>query len=244
MPWQTLAAWSQALIDGAGNYAADAEVERKAMRASADVDAAIDAVLDDHRSQPNPSILSSMVNAEPPMPLEGIRANIKVIIGGGLNEPRDAILTLVLGLLQNPAQQDNVLARPELWPAALEEAVRWISPIGMYPRRVTRDVELSGTTLPRDLQIGLCVGAANRDDSRFAEPDRFDVTRPKQSHLAFGAGPHFCAGTWVSRLTVGKIVVPMLFDRLRNLRLREETPPVVRGWVFRGPVTLPVRWDA
>ncbi|MCA1400959.1 cytochrome P450 [Bradyrhizobium sp. BRP56] len=244
MPWQTLAEWSQALIDGAGNYAADVEIERKAMQASADVDAAIDAVLDDLRSQPNPSILSSMVNADPSMPIEGIRANIKVIIGGGLNEPRDAILTLVLGLLENPAQKDGVLAKPELWPAALEEAVRWISPIGMYPRRVTRDVELSGTTLPQDLQIGLCVGAANRDGSRFVEPDRFDVTRPKQSHLAFGAGPHFCAGTWVSRLTVGKIVVPMLFARLRNLRLRAEAPPVVRGWVFRGPVTLPVRWDA
>ncbi|WP_050406689.1 cytochrome P450 [Bradyrhizobium embrapense] len=244
MPWQTLADWSQALIDGAGNYAADAEIERKAMQASADVDAAIDAVLDDHRSHPNPSILSSMVNADPPMPIESIRANIKVIIGGGLNEPRDAILTLVLGLLQNPAQKDSVLSEPGLWPAALEEAVRWISPIGMYPRRVTRDVDLSGTTLPEGLQIGLCVGAANRDGNRFAEPDRFDVTRPKQSHLAFGAGPHFCAGTWVSRLTVGKIVVPMLFARLRNLRLRAEAPPVVRGWVFRGPVTLPVRWDA
>ncbi|MVT69727.1 cytochrome P450 [Bradyrhizobium pachyrhizi] len=244
MPWQTLAEWSQALIDGAGNYTADAEIERKAMQASAEVDAAIDAVLDDHRRQPNPSILSSMINADPPMPIEGIRANIKVIIGGGLNEPRDAILTLVLGLLENPAQKDGVLAQPELWPAALEEAVRWISPIGMYPRRVTRDVDLSGTTLPQDLQIGLCVGAANRDGSRFAEPDRFDVTRPKQSHLAFGAGPHFCAGTWVSRLTVGRIVAPMLFARLRNLRLRAEAPPVVRGWVFRGPVTLPVRWDA
>ncbi|OMI01098.1 cytochrome [Bradyrhizobium brasilense] len=244
MPWQTLAEWSQALIDGAGNYAADAEIERKATQASAEVDAAIDAVLDDHRRQPNPSVLSSMINADPPMPIEGIRANIKVIIGGGLNEPRDAILTLVLGLLENPAQKDGVLAKPELWPAALEEAVRWISPIGMYPRRVTRDVELSGTTLPQHLQIGLCVGAANRDDSRFVEPDRFDVTRPKQSHLAFGAGPHFCAGTWVSRLTVGKIVAPMLFARLRNLRLRAEAPPVVRGWVFRGPVTLPVRWDA
>ncbi|MES5487125.1 cytochrome P450 [Bradyrhizobium sp. INPA03-11B] len=244
MPWQTLAEWSQALIDGAGNYAADAEVDRKAMQASADVDAAIDAVLDDHHRHPNPSILSSMINADPPMPIEAIRANIKVIIGGGLNEPRDAILTLVLGLLENPAQKDSVLAKPELWPAALEEAVRWISPIGMYPRRVTRDVDLSGTALPEGLQIGLCVGAANRDGNRFAEPDRFDVTRPKQSHLAFGAGPHFCAGTWVSRLTVGKIVVPMLFARLHHLRLREEAPPVVRGWVFRGPVTLPVRWDA
>jgi cytochrome P450 len=178
------------------------------------------------------------------MPIEGIRANIKVIIGGGLNEPRDAILTLVLGLLQNPAQRDSVLAKPELWPAALEEAVRWISPIGMYPRRVTHDVDLSGTRLPEGLQIGLCVGAANRDGNRFSAPDCFDVTRPKQSHLAFGAGPHFCAGTWVSRLTVGKIVVPMLFARLHNLRLRAEAPPLVRGWVFRGPVTLPVRWDA
>jgi len=244
MPWQTLAAWSQALIDGAGNYAGDAEIERTAMQAGAAVDAAIEAVLDHHRSHPNPSILSSMVNADPPMSIEAIRANIKVIIGGGLNEPRDAILTLVLGLLQNPAQKRIVLARPELWPAALEEAVRWISPIGMYPRRVTRSVDLSGVTLPQDLQIGLCVGAANRDGKRFADPDSFDISRPKQSHLAFGAGPHFCAGTWVSRLTVGKIVGPMLFERLRNLRLRDDAPPIVRGWVFRGPVSLPVKWDA
>jgi len=243
MPWQRLAEWSQALIDGAGNYADDAEIERKAMQAGADVDAAIDTVLDHHRDNPNPSILSSMVNAEAPMPIEAIRANIKVIIGGGLNEPRDAILTLVLGLLANPAQQQRVQAEPELWPAALEEAVRWISPIGMYPRRATREVELSGINLPQDLQIGLCVGAANRDDARFPDPDRFNIARPKQSHLAFGAGPHFCAGTWVSRLTVGTIVGPMLFGRLRNLRLRQEAPPIVRGWVFRGPVSLPVSWD-
>ncbi|MBR0756970.1 cytochrome P450 [Bradyrhizobium jicamae] len=244
MPWQTLAYWSQSLIDGAGNYAGDAEIERKAMQAGADIDAAIDAVLDRHRANRNPSILSSMVHADPPMPIEGIRANIKVIIGGGLNEPRDAILTLVLGLLANPAQRDRVLAEPELWPAAFEEAVRWISPIGMYPRRVTRTVELSGVTLPEGLQIGLCVGAANRDDNRFPDPDSFNIFRPKQSHLAFGSGPHFCAGTWVSRLTVGRIVVPMLFERLRNLRLRDDAPPVVLGWVFRGPVSLPVRWDA
>ncbi|KRR11268.1 cytochrome [Bradyrhizobium jicamae] len=244
MPWQTLAEWSQSLIDGAGNYARDAEIDRKAMEAGAGIDAAIEAVLDHHRANPNPSILSSMVHADPPMPIEEMRANIKVIIGGGLNEPRDAILTLTLGLLENSAQKESVLARPELWPTAFEEAIRWISPIGMYPRRVTRPVDLAGVALPEGVQIGLCVGAANRDDRRFTEPDRFDMFRPKQSHLAFGAGAHFCAGTWVSRQTVGRIVVPMLFERLSNLRLRDDAPPVIRGWVFRGPVSLPVRWDA
>jgi cytochrome P450 len=244
MPWETLALWSQSLIDGAGNYARDAEIERKAMEAGAGIDAAIEAVLDHHRAHPNPSILSSMVHADPPMPIEEIRANIKVIIGGGLNEPRDAILTLTLGLLANPTQRESVVAKPELWPNAFEEAVRWISPIGMYPRRVTRETDLSGVTLSEGLQIGLCVGAANRDNRRFTNPDTFDIFRPRQSHLAFGAGAHFCAGTWVSRQTVGKIVVPMLFERFRNLRLREDAPPIIRGWVFRGPVSLPVRWDA
>jgi cytochrome P450 len=114
----------------------------------------------------------------------------------------------------------------------------------MYPRRVARDADLSGVALAEGVQIGLCVGAANRDDRRFADPDRFDIFRPKQSHLAFGAGAHFCAGTWVSRQTVGRIVVPMLFERLANLRLCDDAPPLIRGWVFRGPVSLPVRWDA
>jgi cytochrome P450 len=241
--WQILAQWSQSLIDGAGNYARDAEIDRKAMAASRGVDEAIEAVLDYHRAHPNPSILSSMVHADHSMPIEEIRANIKVIIGGGLNEPRDAILTLALGLLGDPVQRDAVLAKPELWPAALEEAVRWISPIGMYPRRTTRPTDLSGVALAEGTQIGLCIGAANRDERRFAEPDLFDISRPKQSHLGFGAGPHFCAGAWVSRHLVGKIAVPMLFDRLPNLRLRKDDAPVIRGWVFRGPVSMPVRWD-
>nr|WP_249157176.1 cytochrome P450 [Bradyrhizobium sp. KB893862 SZCCT0404] len=242
--WETLALWSQSLIDGAANYSRDAEIDRKAMVAGKGVDDAIDAVLDYHLAHPNPTIMSSMAHADQPMAIEEIRANIKVIIGGGLNEPRDAILTLALGLLGNPAQRTAVLARPELWPTALEEAVRWISPIGMYPRRVARSIDLSGVALAEGTQIGLCVGAANRDERRFADPDRFDILRPKQSHLAFGAGPHFCAGAWVSRHLVGKVAVPMLFERLRNLRLQEDNAPVIRGWVFRGPVSMPVRWDA
>lgn len=176
--WQTLACWSQALMDGAGNYSGDPEISARATEAAAGVDAAIDAVIAWHRENPNPAVLSSMVNAENPMNIEQIRANIKVIIGGGLNEPRDSILSLTLGLLSNPAQRAEVMANPDLGPLAFEEAIRWISPIGMYPRRVTRDVELSGVELRAGDQIGLCVGAANRDDRRFDNPDSFDLFRP------------------------------------------------------------------
>ncbi|UWM84856.1 cytochrome P450 [Rhizobium sp. SRDI969] len=241
--WQTMALWSQSLIDGAGNYSGDPEISRKATEAARGVEEAIDLALAYHRENPNMSVLSSMIHADDPHTLDQIYANIKVAVGGGLNEPRDSILTLVLGLLENPDQLERVKADPNLWPVAFEESVRWISPIGMYPRRVTRDVVLSGVQLRAGDQIGLCVGAANRDDSRFEDPDRFNVFREKKSHLAFGAGPHFCAGTWVARHMVGRLVVPRLFERLKNLRLRDRTDVRIQGWVFRGPTTLPVVWD-
>ena len=241
--WQTMAFWSQSLIDGAANYSADLEISRKAEEAARGVEEAIQHALPYHRDNPNTSVLSSMIHAEDPHTLEQIYANIKVAVGGGLNEPRDSILTLVLGLLANPDQLERVKADPNLWPTAFEESVRWISPIGMYPRRVTRDIVFSGIQLRKGDQIGLCVGAANRDASRFDAPERFDVFREKKSHLAFGAGPHFCAGAWVARHMVGRLVVPRLFERLRNLRLTDPGAIRIHGWVFRGPTNLPVAWD-
>jgi hypothetical protein len=240
---ETMALWSQSLIDGAGNYSGDADISRKAVEAAAGVEGAIDRALPHHRENPNMSVLSSMIHAEVPHTLEQIYANIKVAVGGGLNEPRDSILTMVLGLLQNPDQLERVKADPNLWPVAFEESVRWISPIGMYPRRVARDIVFSGVQMREGDQIGLCVGAANRDPSRFEDPDRFDVFREKKSHLAFGAGAHFCAGTWVARHMVGRLVVPKLFERLPNLRLKDPDLVQIKGWVFRGPLTLPVVWD-
>lgn len=241
--WRTMAQWSQWLIDGAGNYSSDPDVSRRAAEAARGVEEAIDRVLPFHRQNPNASILSSMIHAEDPYTMEQIYANVKVVVGGGFNEPRDSILTLILGLLQNPDQLEKVVANPELWPVAFEEAVRWISPIGMYPRRVTRDVKFGGLQLHEGDQIGLCVGAANRDDRRFEEPDRFNVLREKKSHLAFGAGAHFCAGTWVARHLVGRLVVPRVFARLKNLRLDGPDPVHLQGWVFRGPTRLQVAWD-
>ena len=240
--WQELATWSQSLMDAVGNYGQDPDIIRKGREASDGIDAAIEAVLPYLEANPDPSIISSMLQAEDKHSIEQIRANVKVIVGGGLNEPRDTILTTVYGLLSNPDQRARVAEDPALWGVAFEEAVRWISPIGMYPRRVTRDIVLGGTQLREGDQLGICVGAANRDESHFDHPDTFDIFRPKQSHLGFGAGPHFCAGTWVARQMVGAVALPELFRRLKDLRLDDKAEVKIGGWVFRGPLSLPVRW--
>lgn len=242
--WQDLAAWSQALMDGVGNYQGDPEIAARAHQASAAIDAAIEAVVDAYRAQPNQSVISAMINAPDPHTAEQLRANVKVIVGGGLNEPRDAVLTLLWALLANPEQLRAVRQDPSLMRAAFEESLRWVSPIGMYPRRVTQDTVLGDIRLPAGAQLGICVGAANRDPRKFDQPERFDLFRKPNHHLAFGAGPHFCAGTWVARALVGEIAVPRLLERLPNLRLDPSQPVVERGWVFRGPVNLPVLWDA
>lgn len=241
--WQDICLWSQSLMDGVGNYSNDPEISARAKHASDSIETEIDRVLDKHSAGLNPTILSSVAHAEHKHTIEQIRANVNVVVGGGLNEPRDAILSTIYGLLLNPDQLAQVKADRRLFAQAFEEAVRWISPIGMYPRRVTQDTVLGDTELKEGTQIGVCIGAANRDPSHFENPDQFDLNRPRQQHLAFGAGPHFCAGTWVARQMVGEIAVPMIFDRLKNLRLHNSKPVVQSGWVFRGPTSLPVQWD-
>lgn len=242
--WQDMCAWSQAMMDAVGNYAGDADIAAKGHAAAAAIAREIDRALPRHRATPGPSVLASMAHSDPPQTMDRMRANVNVIVGGGLNEPRDSILTLTQALLQHPGQLAQVQADPRLWSAAFEESVRWVAPIGMYPRRVTRDITLGDSALREGDQLGICVGAANRDPARFDRPHAFDLTRKRRQHLGFGAGPHFCAGTWVARQMVGQIAVPRLFARLKGLRLDPARPPRMRGWVFRGPVTLPVQWDA
>lgn len=242
--WRDLCAWSQALMDATGNYGDDPEVWARGKVAYDGIDSAIDERVDDLRGTDDVSALAVMLNAEDPLDMADIRANTKVIVGGGLNEPRDATCSAVLGLLSNPDQRAQVMADPTQWRVVFEETVRWITPIGMYPRMVSRRVEIGGAVLEEGDQIGLSVASACHDEDHFDGGDRFDINRPRSPHLAFGAGPHFCAGAWVARMMVGQVAVPRLFERLPNLRLDPDRAPTVGGWVFRGPTSLPVRWDA
>ena len=234
--------WSQAMIDGISNYAGDPSVEARCRTATAGIDAAIDEVLPAVRGTPDHSLLSVMLEAG--MPLEDVRANIKLTISGGQNEPRDAIAGCIWALLIHPAQLALVLDGEATWGQAFEEYCRWVSPIGMSPRRVAKLHNYEGVMFEEDDRVFLMYSSANRDDAHFTDPDRFDLTRNTKKSLAFGAGPHFCAGAAASRSLVGDIALPMVFERLKGLRLDESAdPPVFGGWAFRGPLNLSVSWQ-
>jgi len=193
---------------------------------------------------PDESIIASMMHAADPLSREEIAANVKVIIGGGLNEPRDVITTGAYAMLTNPAQRAQVEADPALWRAVFEESVRWVSPIGMYPRQVTQRTELGGVTLEPGARLGVVLASGNRDEAVFDNPDAFDINREKKFHVAFGGGPHFCLGAWAARIQCADVALPTLFRRLPGLRLSETEPTRFGGWVFRGPLNLPVNWPA
>ncbi len=236
-------AWSQAMIDGIANYVGDPAIESRCHAATAAIDAAIDGRLPQVQSEPDHSLLSVMV--ESGMPLENVRANIKLTISGGQNEPRDAIAGAIWALLTHPDQLELVQSGQATWQQAFEEYCRWISPIGMSPRRIATPHEFGGVTFDVDERVFFMFGAANRDEDYFDDPNRFDVSRDTSASLTFGAGPHFCAGAAASRSLVGDVALPKAFARLADLRIDDDAEPVTfGGWAFRGPLNMPVIWSA
>jgi cytochrome P450 len=240
--YQEMDAWSQAMIDGIANYLGDLAVERRCRDATAAIDRAIDDMIPMVEKHSNASLLSVMLASG--MPLESVRANIKLSISGGQNEPRDAIAGAVWALLTHPRQLTLIRAGRVPWLQAFEEYARWISPIGMSPRRIARPWRFKGIDFVPDDRIFFMFGSANRDEAVFDRADEFDVTRDIAKSVAFGAGPHFCAGAWASRAMVAEVALPSLFARLKQLRLDEAEPVRIGGWAFRGLLNLPVRWGS
>ncbi|HEU0082111.1 MAG TPA: cytochrome P450 [Bradyrhizobium sp.] len=241
MRFQDMDAWSQAMIDGIANYTGNAEVEARCHAATAGIDAAIDDMIPVVRKHPNASILSVLAAD---MPMDSVRANVKLAISGGQNEPRDAISGAVWALLTHPEQLALLRGGKAKWIDAFEEYARWIAPIGMSPRRVARPYRYGGVDFEPEDRVFFMFGSANRDEACFADPDAFDITRDTSKSIAFGAGPHYCAGAFASRAIVADVALPGIFARLCGLRLDEREPVQIGGWAFRGLLNLPVVWKA
>jgi cytochrome P450 len=241
MRYQDMDAWSQALIDGIANYSGDRQVEARCHAATAGIDAAIDDMIPVVTKHPDASILSVLLAAG--MPIESVRANIKLAISGGQNEPRDAMAGTVWALLTHPDQLTLVREGGAKWLDVFEEYARWIAPIGMSPRRVAKPWSYRGVDFEPEDRVFFMFGSANRDEACFDNPDNFDITRDTAKSIAFGAGPHYCAGAFASRAMVANVALPGIFARLRRLRLDESEPVRIGGWAFRGLLNLPVQWD-
>jgi len=242
MRFEDMDAWSQAMIDGIANYAGNKDVEARCHAATAGIDAAIDDMIPVVTKHPNHSILSVLLAAG--MPIESVRANVKLAISGGQNEPRDAIAGTIWALLTHPDQLALVREKGAKWIDAFEEYARWIAPIGMSPRRVAKPWRYRGVDFEPEDRVFFMFGSANRDEACFDDADRFDLTRDTQKSIAFGAGPHYCAGAFASRAIVSDVALPGIFTRLRRLQLDDREPVRIGGWAFRGLLNLPVKWDA
>lgn len=229
---------SQGMIDGISNYANEASVQKNCNACTALIDAQIDAMLPGVQARPNASLLSVQLQAG--LDLSATRANIKLAISGGQNEPRDAIAGTAWALLQHPEQLSLIKANGATWLQAFEEYARWISPIGMSPRRIALADTACGVTFDVEDRVFFMFGSANRDEDHFTNPDAYDLTRNTRAALSFGAGPHFCAGAAASRALIADVALPKLFSRLKGLRLNGETR--FEGWAFRGPTAMPVIW--
>ena len=142
-------------------------------------------------------------------------------------------------MLENPDQQRLLITHTD---SAIEELLRYSSPADFASPRVAReDVSLNGTRIPRGDIVLLILGSANRDASRFADPDKLDLAREPNKHLAFGMGTHFCVGAPLARLE-GEIALTKLFGRFPDMRLAvpSESLKWRRGLAFRGVRRLPV----
>lgn len=237
--------WSKDMIDATGNYADDPEVWARGKKAFDEVDAALDEMLTWHATHQDESLISSLLRIpEYRMPLERIRANVKMTIGGGLNEPRDAFGVGVWALLTHPKQRAMVENDPSLWPVAFDETIRWVAPIGMYSRQTTKDAVLAGVRLPAKAKLGICILSANRDANVWQNAEAFDIFRQVQPHLAFGKGVHVCLGAPAAKSAVADIALPLVFNSLKGLAFSEDDPAEIAGWVFRGMTKLPVTWQS
>ena len=145
----------------------------------------------------------------------------------------------LLSLLDNPEQLQLLVSNPGLADQATEELLRFDSPVQRVRRTARADIELDGTRISEGQQIMAFIGSANRDESRFRDADRLDITRSDGGHVSFGHGVHFCLGAGLSRIEA-PIALQALFDRFPDIRLGPEQPRYKNNLVFRGLDSLVV----
>ncbi|WP_257450224.1 cytochrome P450 [Archangium lipolyticum] len=228
--------FSQGVSDRAGAQRAEAGAR--------DFGAYLQDLIDKRRSEPGEDMLSYLIGGESEgrITAEELVVQAVMLIAAGHLTTLDMLGTSMLALLEHPAELRRIQESPELLTNAIEELLRFQSPVQIMHRLLTEDVEMGGQRMRKGQLVYINFAAANRDPRVFSEPDRLDVGRANaKQHLAFGGGAHYCVGANLSRMEAER-AFGELFRRMPGLRVAAE--PVWRrhGLVYRGLASLPVTW--
>ena len=233
--------WSQAIV-AMYELSPTAEDERKAVQAAIDFPAYLKDLVDHYRRHPHNNLLSDLVQVEE----QGDRLTEQELISTSvllLNAGHEATVNTIgngmLAFFRNPDQWELLKQDRSLVKNAIEEMMRYDTPLQFFKRWAMEDVDYKGRTFKKGTQLGFTYGSANHDPAVFSQPERFDITRKEKSHLSFGLGTHFCLGAPLARVEL-QVALDALLERMPNLCLASEDVEFRKTYVIRGLKSLPV----
>jgi cytochrome P450 len=225
--------WSDAVVSLAGG------AEMSGFAAQREMATYFMGIIEQRRRQPGDDLISGLLQAE----IGGERLSLPELLGfcalllvAGNETTTNLIGNALHCFAERPDVWERLRAEPALVPQAIEEVIRFRSPVQAMYRVTTQPVELRGQRIPAGAGVVAYIGSANRDETRFAAPDRFDADRQPNRHLGFGYGIHYCLGAPLARLE-GRIALTALLERARTLR-RADGPPLV---ALPSPIVYGVR---
>ena len=202
--------------------------------------------IEKRRSKPTEDIIGDLVTAEidgEKLTDEAIYSFLRLLLPAGLETTYRSSGNLLYLLLTHPEQFRAIQADRELIAPAIEEGLRFETPLTTVQRYATEETELEGVTLPEGAVIDVCIGSANRDERRWERSEEFDIHRKRVPHISFAAGEHTCLGLHLARMET-RVALECLLDRLDNIALVTDDDPYIHGQPFRSPTAIPVTFDA
>ncbi|MBW2500549.1 MAG: cytochrome P450 [Deltaproteobacteria bacterium] len=242
--WKKCKWWSEVTMAAGGQYTPDGEMAfaavEEAGQAVAEFAQEVLLLAAKRREEPRDDLVSVWANAEPEgqkLRDEEIVSEALLVLDGGAETTRAVIATTVMNLIEHPQERRKLAEDPS--PAkmkvAVEEFIRWVTPILNMRRTATETHELHGKTIREGDELLLMYSSANRDPAQFEQPDRYDVSRSRNQHLAFGWGTHFCLGASLARMEL-RIMFEELMKRIPEMRMAPGVQPRMVPSVFtRGP---------
>ncbi|WP_409526820.1 cytochrome P450 [Rhizobium sp. P40RR-XXII] len=233
--------WSEEVVQ---YFDVDRSAERKATaeRATTEFYELLKELIADRMRSPREDLLCRLTEAHVAGELteDELVSTCMLILMAGHGSTIDVLGSGMHALMQYPDALAKLRETPGIMSTAIQEMFRFESPLPFFHRYLTEEKTIAGERLPKGTKVGLLYGAANRDPEQFEAPDRFNVERTPNRHLAFGGGAHFCLGNHLARLDM-EIIFSTLLQRTRSIELLDENPAYKRGLSVRGPKCLDIR---